>query len=426
MATGERKTLKDIYYPSEYGSWGEFEEYDEDPLEAARPGEMDVRFYPGTGEPAEEVWKTIPQRLESFIEPSESFVRTPEGKVTRDLGEKGEVVHKVDPEIQARMDEPWLAQLDADIATVRNVDPQDPRLSEETRRQVKEAQDRIQAVASAAPRSRPTGMVQLPTEENRENFVNFAIQERFGGVDPRLRNPIEEVRSLGEDYWRDVHERQRRAAGGGGLHWDVMDDKEKEKTLKSMMTFDIDTREIDIKNQVAMLESMIGRYDTDTQRAKAKMEEFVRRGEQEFKEQIKRTREAKESARKAVLSLGSDLTKAQQELAEARTEHLGATDDTRPEIEQRIKDIQTRIEDIRGQLGEARVEATKTEYPQPEQGAPKEKKPAQQAGNLPTQQEIQALIDELTQQYGKKPTRSQLIAEMRSRGMTVDYQNPEP
>lgn len=249
--------------------------------------------FPGTGVPGPEMgFQADPiglSHLESYVSPG---TVTPEGE------------YQPPPELQAFMDDPNLAQVNADLARIQSQDPELLPADELT--EYRAAEKRIEDYAYGAP-DKPTTLKPTPTLADVERFETEFINKAFGGVDPRTRNIYEEVSAIGPETYRSTFEQMYPDAM---MLYDDLDAKTKSDFDKSVRAQEFKRIQEQIQLQVEAFNRTMDQARTEAAQT-AKAEETRKKAIARMKASSMKTRE---QAQERAVELSGKLNDATAEL----------------------------------------------------------------------------------------------------------------
>ena len=262
-----------------------------DPASQVRLENLESAFFTGSG--------PIPARLQGDI-PTDSETGQPDVAGFREAFRSGEVT---DPRLAAHMEDPDLAQTEADIARVRHQDPE--KLKGAELEEYNAAVERLER----PPGPRPD-MGQLPeriTFGQIDQFMDQFIQTTFGETgDPRTRNIHEEIQVLPETFFRTFYQdRLYDPMDPESLLYDDLPAAQREKIRQMAKKEEFERLSAEKSIQAAALD----RFET-TLRNRAKRQAKVEADMQKLQ------RQKREKAVTALPDLTAKLATAQQELDE--------------------------------------------------------------------------------------------------------------
>lgn len=304
-----------------------------DPLDQSFVRDVNVYRTPG-GEVTQFAGTGLPggvdlSRLESFI---------PEGTVTPE----GEYVPPV--QLQMLMDDPQLAQVEADLALIKSQDPED--LDASDLKKYREAERRVEDYAFDRPQ--PAQLGALPTMDDVRRFEEQLIENQFGGVDPRTRNVYEEIRGLGAADYRSHYNQIWDPNSDMPALYEDLDPKVRAEFEKNVRTAEFKRIQEEIHLQNTALNRVINEATAQakqTEKAQRDWREALNR----FREQSVKTRE---QAQEKAIELSGKLSDAQAELT-AKIDQFG---EGSPEVATH----RAHIQELTSALTAVRKKATET------------------------------------------------------------------
>lgn len=236
-----------------------------------------VELFKGTGLPGPQVPL---QNLQSYIHTGPTGTE-PVPERLQDLSEaelaKIQTGEAVDPRLQALIDQPDIAQIEQDLALVRNVDP--TKLKGEDLENYNAAQERIDIFA-APPK--PTGQLpQVATRAQLDQFKQHLIQTQFGGVDPRRRNIAEEIMQLPDMFFQRYYEKmwQEPAMAAGQImpRWVDLDLSKKKAVMNEAKVLEEKRRREEQKIQVQAYHGAINAAEDQIERTEQAIQQITER-----------------------------------------------------------------------------------------------------------------------------------------------------
>lgn len=307
------------------------------------------------------------------------------------IDEKGEPITNY--KLQAYIDNPKLADIEADLATVRaepgqetplytplsethpdifrEGDPMErgrgtPEKQAQYRQRIDEASGRIDEYARAPEMEpldtfKPTGSI-----GERQRFKQMIVEQKFDGVDPFTFDPMEQVDMLTQEDYQQAYEQQVALAGGQLPNWWSLTGEQRLAYIKNQKNVEYNKLKAAHEAQIAVYKDILGDYEKDVAIATKEKERRIKTTENAVKEYTA-AREKFEKQRTTDLDNRIELFKKRRELQnEMRSiqhdpEKLKIAKAEMKAIDQAIAEIAQRLEQTK--KAKAAKEAAKADSP---------------------------------------------------------------
>jgi hypothetical protein len=267
------------------------------------------------------------------------------------IDESGEEV--TNPKLQAFIDNPELADIEAASATLQEGPGQTTNLN----RSLSEEKPLIFDQDPMQRREMPPGKIANASQvmqdygqqrtqpmdfaSERQAFKTEVINQKFGGNDPYKFDPMEELDNIDPGHFQREYEKYRQATMGP--MWHDLEDKQRADFVKNERSRVFDKLKAATEFKVAEMKEIMGEYDRQAARREKQMEKLEATQEKLFKEAKAETearRKEKQARPKRKLDLYSEMLETQQQIQNA----YSGTDTTA--LKQKMLVIQKALGDI--------------------------------------------------------------------------------